>query len=79
MAKMKIEFLNQGFIDVLSSEGTYEEIKAQAEEIARRAGDGFGYDIVKGYLNTRWIAFVHSETPEAAKAEAENKVLSGSV
>lgn len=77
--KMKIEFLNQGFIDVLSCAGTYDMIDSQAQDIAKKAGEGFGKDVVKGYSNTRWIAFVHAETAEAAKAEAEDKVLSRAV
>lgn len=77
--KITIEFIDQGFKDVMLSEGAKEMIEEKATQIATRAGDGFSYDIMKGYYGSRWIAFVHSDTEEAAKEEAENKVLSGAV
>lgn len=79
MGKLKITFNNEGFKQILFSGGTYNTIKEQAQRISDNAGDDFSYDIVKGYRGTRWIAFVHGDTYEANKEEAENKVLSRAV
>lgn len=79
MSKIKIEFIDKGFKEVMFSSGTYHMIKDQAQAISDRAGEGFGYDVVKGYHGSRWIAFVHAETLEAELAETENKILSRSV
>ena len=75
----KIEFIDQGFRDLLLCNGTKDMIVNKAGQIATRAGEGFSYDVVQGYNGTRWIAFIHSDTPEAAKEEAENKILSGAI
>lgn len=75
----KIEFIDQGFRDLLLCDGTKDMIVDKAAQIAIRAGEGFSYDVVQGYGGSRWIAFIHSDTKEAAKEEAENKVLSGAV
>lgn len=70
----KIEFIDAGFISVLKSDGTKDLLSDLAEGIAARAGDGFSAEVLEG--STRFNALVHSDTPEAAKAEAEDKVLS---
>lgn len=75
----KIEFIDQGFRDLLLSGGTKDLISGLASQIASRAGEGFSSEVVVGYNGSRWIAFVHSDDTEAAKEEAENKVLSGAV
>lgn len=75
--KIEIEFVDQGFIDVLTSDGTYSLLQELAEGIASRAGDGFSAELLRG--TTRWNAVVHSDDLEAAQREAEDKVLSTAV
>lgn len=73
----KIEFIDAGFIDVLKSEGTRTLLGELADNIANRAGEGFSAELLEG--NTRVNAVVHSDTLKAAKAEAEDKVLSAAL
>ena len=75
----KIEFIDQGFKDLLLCDGTKDIILDKAAQIAVRAGEGFSYDILQGYNGSRWIAFVHSDTKKAAKEEAEYGILSGAI
>lgn len=75
----KIEFIDEGFREILLSGGTKELISSKAAQIASRAGEGFSSEVMVGYNGSRWIAFVHSDDKEAAKEEAENKILSGAV
>ena len=77
--KIEIQFIDKGFRDVMLSQGAQDKISYEAELIKNKAGQGFTTDVIKGYFGTRWIAFVHSDTREAAQAEAENKVLSKAV
>ena len=76
---IKIEFIDKGFREVLSSSGVYNMVSDEAQAIAARAGEGFERDVVKGYNGSRWIAFVHATTQEAAVREAEEKILSGAL
>ena len=76
----KIVFNDQGFKDVLLSDGCKELIKSNADQIAKRAGDGYVVDgPMVGYNGTRWIAFVRTDGIEAMIDEAENKTLSKAV
>lgn len=75
--KMRIDFIDQGFIDVLKSAGLHDLLESEAQAIAGRAGEGFSAEVLLG--TTRYNAVVHSDTIAAAQAEAEYKVLSKSV
>lgn len=77
--KSTIEFIDQGFIDVLSSDGCRTKLEEVASSIASRAGEGFNAHVKYYNPAHRYIGFVNAETIEAAKNESENKVLSGAV
>lgn len=79
MGKMKIEFINQGFIDILSSEGTKSLIEEKTAEIKERAGEDFSSSVKKGFRGTRWVGFVGSRNHRGAREEAEHKVLSRAI
>ena len=77
MAKVEFNTFDKGFVDILKSEGTKNLLLSVAQNIANRAGDGFAANVVEG--DTRYNAFVTSIDYKAAKAEAEDKVLSSAV
>lgn len=76
--KLQIEWNNQGFRDVLTSEGAYSVCMKAAEEIASRAGDGFTAS--RGWKSkVRAHVFVNADTYEAKLEQAENDTLSKAV
>lgn len=82
---IRIEFISEGFKQILQSEGVKEMISAKAEEIATRAnanGDCEGFKattMLGGYGGGRWIGFVTATDKESMKAESENKSLTGAI
>lgn len=79
MTKGKLEFIDQGFIDVLSSEGVKAEVEKVADAIATRAGPNFSAHVKYYGPAHRYIGFVNPNNLEGAKEESENKVLSSAV
>lgn len=86
MEKVRIEFISEGFREILTSQGTKQLIDTTAQEIADRANansglaDGFQPDTIEGrYGGGRYIGFVSTATKEAKKAEAENGALTGAI
>ena len=79
----RIEFISEGFRQILLSEGTHELIQSTADAIAEKAngnndrgGDGFVANTqVGGYGGGRWIGFVTASDKEASAAESEDKAL----
>lgn len=77
--KIKLEFIDAGFKQILKSEGTREIVESQANAIQQRAGDLYESQVVYGYGGSRWVGFVHNIDNKGAKDEAENKTLSKAV
>lgn len=80
----KIEFISQGFKDILFSPGTKELVQGVAEDICDRANmdvpEGFESNVQSGgYGGGRYIAFVRTATKEAALEESENMTLTKAV
>lgn len=81
----RIEFISEGFRQVLLSEGTKQVVEEAAEQIKDRAnanygGDGFESNvIVGGYGGGRYIGFVKATDKESMIAESENKALTGAI
>lgn len=78
----RIRFYNKGFNQVLSQ--TSGVVRSAAEEIASRAGDGFGVRMdsskwSKSGQSTRPVAFVYAETEEAKRRNATEKTLQKAV
>lgn len=79
----RIEFLSEGFRQILLSEGCKNVVQQTAQEITDKAngnntrgGDGFEATTkVGGYGGGRWIAFVSASDKKASEAEAEDKAL----
>ena len=82
----KIEFISQGFKDILFSSGTKELLQGISDDIRDKAnqdmpqGEGFASNVQSGgYGGGRYIAFVRTETTEAALEESENMTLTKAV
>jgi len=79
MTKGKLEFVDQGFIDVLSSDGVKAEVEKVADNIAARAGPNFSAYVKYHAPAHRYLGFVNPNNLEGVKEEAENKVLSSAI
>ena len=83
----RIEFVSQGFKDILFSPGTKELVQNTANTIQANANagapadsEGFSANVIAGgYGGGRYVGFVTSIENAAAEAESENKVLTGAV
>lgn len=82
----RMEFISQGFKDILFSSGTKELLQNVADEIRDRAnqdmpsGEGFESKVQSGgYGGGRYIGFVKTTTTEAALEESENMTLTKAV
>ena len=83
MAKqIRLEFISEGFKEILCSQGVKEVVEDKADEIAVRAqanltgnGDVTTSSRLGGYGGGRYVAYVHCPAYE----ESENKALSKAV
>lgn len=78
-SKTKIQFIDKGFRDILSSEGTKEVIQSTANNIKTRAGAKYEADVSYYGQGHRWMGFVHTTDLESMRDEAENKTLTKAV
>lgn len=80
-----ITFISAGFKAVLESDGVRDLVQDLADGIQDRAnanygGDGFQATVKHlGYGGGRWGAFISSTDARAARAEAEDKVLTRAI
>jgi hypothetical protein len=86
--KVEIEFISEGFEQILTSAGTMSAVQSATNEIRTRAnanntrgGSGFysGTRIGKAYGSQRALGFVYTTDEKSARAESEDKALSGAV
>lgn len=83
-SKVKIQWVNQGFKDILNSEDLAEICDDAAEKIAHRAGEHFeakrwySHGIGKGKPG-RVASIVRNKDKEGAEEEATNKTLTKAV
>lgn len=77
--KIKLEFVDEGFKEILKSQGVADCVIKETVAIKQRAGDLYESEIVWGYGGTRWVGFVHNINSLGAEDEAENKTLSKAV
>lgn len=83
---MRIEFISQGFHDILCSPGVHDLVDSKAQEIKARAdsaapeSQGFEVNtIVGGYGGGRWVSFVQTTDKASMIAEAEHNALTGAI
>ena len=77
----RIEFVSEGFAEILGSEWCAEQVENATKNIAPKAGEGFSASMTRKrfYGTERPIGYVTSDDWEAYKAETEDKLLSGAV
>lgn len=86
---MRIEFISDGFKQILLSKGCEQLVKDITDEIADKAdanntrgGAGFSPSvkyIVGGYGGGRWLGFVGTTDKQSAQAESEELALTRAV
>ena len=81
-----IEFNNDGFKAILSSDGCREAVEQTTQEIADKAngnnshgGTGFGSKVEFGTRAQRFVGFVHTTDKNSEIAESEDGALTGAV
>lgn len=85
MSSARIEFLSDGFRQILLSDGTKQLVTETAENIAARANANGGVDgfiptvIVGGYGGGRYIGFVNATDKASLIAESEDKALTRAI
>lgn len=87
MSRTRIEFISEGFNQIMCTAETVSLISSTCERIASGAnaaynGDGFSSNTITGSRNRyagRTLGFVSSTDRASAIAEAEDKVLSQAV
>ena len=79
----RLEFISEGFRQILLSDGCHELVSSITEEIAEKAnanndrgGEGFASSVqVGGYGGGRWIGFVGTQDNKGCIAESEDLAL----
>ncbi len=88
MSQMEIEFISDGFKEILNSDGTKQLVDSLAQEIQMRANSNVAGEHTDGYKVTtmhsnkgdgRWVSFVQAADYIAAEKEAEYKALTKAV
>lgn len=75
--KSKVKMNRRGAIAVLKSDGVRDDIQRRVNAIASTAGDGFVGRV--SYGRDRVLGNVHAETPEAMRAESEDRALTSAL
>ena len=85
--QIKLEFVSQGFKEILESDGVKGLVESATETIKQRAdsditgeSEGFSASVYKGnYGGGRWVGMVHTTDYESKRAESEDKSLTKAV
>lgn len=85
--EIRLEFISDGFKEILESEGVHDLVQEVTEGICDRAngnnargGEGFSSKVVLGnYGGGRWVGFVETTDKNSMIAEAEDKALTGAI
>lgn len=87
-SEVRIEFIGEGFGEILRSEGTKELVQTITEEIGSKAnannsrgGEGYRTSVEQSgrYKNRRWVGFVSSTDKQSVIAETEDGALTRAV
>ena len=87
-AKVQIEFISEGFEQILSGTGVHDVVYEQTNAICARAnaanargGEGFQSNVklTRAYRSNRYVGFVGTTDRKSIMAESEDKALSGAV
>lgn len=87
-SSVRIEFIGEGFGEIMRSEGTRELVQEVTDGIAdkanannNRGGEGFRKSVEPSgrYKNRRWVGFVSTTDKESVAAETEDGALTGAI
>ena len=86
-SKAEIEFISEGFKEILNSKGVHDLLEQIANDIKSRAdsnigenSEGFKVTVMEGnYGGGRWVAHVQTTDHATMVAEAEHKALTKAV
>lgn len=87
-SSVRIEFIGEGFGDILRSDGTRELVSQVTEDIGNKAngnntrgGEGFRTSVEQSgrYKNRRWVGFVSTTDKKSVTAETEDGALTRAV
>lgn len=85
---VRIEFIGEGFGEILRSEGARELVTNVTEEIGEKAnannsrgGEGFRTSVEQSgrYKNRRWVGFVSTTDKQSRIAESEDGALTRAI
>lgn len=85
--QIRLEFISNGFRQILKSDGVKGLVQKQTDTIKDRANanlnedsEGFSSDVIYGgFGGGRWVGFVGTTDAASQRAEAEDKALSRAV
>lgn len=83
----ELEFISEGFREILMSSGTKAFVESAAADIQAKANanlsrESEGYEVSTiegGYGGGRWVSFVNTTDQASCEEESENKALSRAV
>lgn len=87
-SSVRIEFIGEGFGDILRSDGTRELVSQVTEDIGNKAngnntrgGEGFRTSVEQSgrYKNRRWVGFVSTTDKKSVTAETEDGALTRAI
>ena len=87
-SEIRIEFIGEGFGEILRSEGTRELVQSEVDRIGDKAnanntrgGKGFSKSVEQSarYKNRRWVGFVTTTDAKSVEAETEDGALTGAI
>lgn len=73
MAKVKLELIDDGFVEMLNSSEVRKILEKESSQIANAAGTGYASEISRG--QKRLIGKAYTATKEAEKDNMENNTL----
>lgn len=87
-SEIRIEFIGEGFGEILRSEGTRNLVQDTVDRIGDKAnanntrgGEGFRKSVEQStrYKNRRWVGFVSTTDQKSVIAETEDGALTGAI
>jgi len=88
MGSIRLEFIGEGFGEILRSEGTRDLVQQVTDEIGNKAngnnvrgGEGFRTSVEQSgrYKNRRWVGFVSTTDKKSVTAETEDGALTRAI
>lgn len=79
MQQVEMEFIDEGFREILRSDAVAQVVNEQAERILSQCGEGYETHGFMGWYGSRYVAVVSAQTYEARLDTATNKTLQRAV